>query len=326
MNRTPEKRATKISKNGNYETKDLGNYTVNLARSNIFYPALKLSKKIKRTTSAIVENDWYRIEFDQMMDQTDSNIIISILSASRFSQLWDDGSMTFFFSLGEIQKFLGINAGKKQHWIKDKLLEMRKINIIIKSKHAHDYLVTSIVRKFRYVDPKVLAGKSEQIQKKYKVFNDNRHVYGDNTLFFVQFESEFIKMLHEDINIYCNKLMPEILKIKSGTIQAIIKFLITHKEIQISLDKLLQTVGLRTIAEAKQTPGYIYVSEQRYKQIKSEIRSQKEMLKEKFGIEITDNDLIKYKQHEDVWYSKIKVPEQIVHPIKEIDNAKNVKN
>lgn len=294
----------------------IGNYAIDMARSGIFYPALRLSKKIKRVIPTSIENNWYKITFDQIMDQTDFNLISAIFTISRQQVPNADGSMAFFFSMYDLHKLLNIQSKNNHNWIKDKLMELRKINIVIKPKTGQGYRVTGIIRKFDYLDPNVLANESKDIRDKFTISHDKRKLFGKNTLFYVTFESEFIRMVYSNINVYCDKLMNEIFKIKSGTLQAIIKFLLTNKSIQISLDRLLHAIGIRTIDETEQVQGYIYTSIQRYKHIKSEVRNQKEMLKEKFGIEITDNDLVKYNQTSDVWHSKVEIPELVVHPKK----------
>lgn len=286
----------------------IGNYTIDMARSGIFYPALRLSKKIKRITPTNTENNWYKITFDQLMDQIDFNLISAIFTINRQQITNSDGSMTFFFSMYDLHKLLNIKSRNNHNWIKDKLMELRKINIIIKPKASQGRRLTGIIRKVDYLDPNILVNKSKDTKDKFTISHDKRKLFGNNMLFYVTFESEFIRMVYSNTNIYCNKLMSKIFKIKSGTIQAMVKFLLTNKSIQISLDKLLYTIGIRTIDETKQVPGYIYTSAQRYKHIKSEIRGQKEMLKKEFGIEIVGNDIIQYTQHKDVWYSHVKLP------------------
>ena len=149
--------------------------------------------------------------------------------------------------------------------------------MILKKKNRWE-LYSGIVRKFMYGDLMMRRA--------------HKGLFGGGRYFVVIFESEYMRIFSEDINVHSEKLTSDIISLKNPFLQAFVRFCISHQNLKMPVNDVLAAIGVE-----KSSCSARYVRKRR-----AELRKHKEALQKKFGIMITDTHVI-YSQHEYVWFT-----------------------
>ncbi|HEY5257238.1 MAG TPA: hypothetical protein VIJ12_02560 [Candidatus Baltobacteraceae bacterium] len=171
-----------------------------------------------------------------------------------------DGSCAFLFHPHAVMRHLGHTGGVNLEWLREKLGDLEVAGLEIEWK---DHTVaTSIVRKHAW--------------KK------------DGTQYAVVLESEYMQFFVSDIRVHSERLTSEILALENATTKALVRFVLTHRSWNRSLDDTLTAIG--------------YVGGDRNRRrAKDKIASEADVLARDFGVVIKDG-AIRYEQHGKVWF------------------------
>jgi hypothetical protein len=124
--------------------------------------------------------------------------------------------------------------------------------------------------------------------------------FGENKLYYIVFESEFMKFFKLDTKLYYEALLDKIIALKYGSSQALARFCLSHRQLNMKLENVLTKIGIFRSGMIKQ---------QRRK-VRNQIFEEMEALKEWFGIEIRpmkNGELgVFYSQHKKVWFENPK--------------------
>lgn len=205
-----------------------------------------------------------------------------------------DGSVTYWFNPYTMLKDFGQskpNIEDLRNWIG----EMRTATIAVETNKF--YVETSIITESGYE----------------KLNNNNQSwKFGEGDLYQITISKRFISFFENDLHIFYNKLLPDILKIESAEIRAIVRFLITQQKITKNLTELLYMVDAINDSQDKSNK-YTLIRHIRnlfkddYKVVikdgkKVKVKNTDKDIINKIGIEIDEHDNISYKQHEHVYF------------------------
>ena len=139
------------------------------------------------------------------------------LNATRYDKT-EHGSMKIYFCQRQVLiAYFGAEAsGKNNHaWLRTKLEEIRDTAIAFKN----------------------LQGDSFD-------FNIIKHLdfHAKRGMFCVELDERYVQFYAQDLSVNYQKLLPNILGIKNSVIKTIVRFLLSHSNIKIGLDKTLATI------------------------------------------------------------------------------------
>lgn len=272
----------KSSKN-HFDFKDFPTTTVSQSRLPIFLPVKRVASQ-KESVNIEISNSWGKCTIRKCrLTQVHRNIIETIFNKHKQLYIDDNGEVSFLFNPYDIQKFLG--KAPDNRWFSQKLDELRETTIVVQSDKWKVH--TGIILRHQYLT-----------NDDYRDSNSTK--FGQENPYMVTFSSEFMKLFSFDLNVYYNKLLGELVLIKSSVTQAVIRFCLTHRSINIELVNLLSTIYAVRPDMSKRAIRYVF----------SEIQDNIETLKN-FGITIRDG-VVYYKQHDHVYFK---------NPDKETANA-----
>jgi len=201
----------------------------------------------------------------------------------------------FLFSPRQMARDLGIyiKNGNYCKFFKEKFENMRTARVTIETDQMIVYC--GLIREHGYSKHKL----NDAASSGKKVFNDK--------FYYVLFEPKYITFINNDIAMCYLPLVDDILQIKSPVVKAFVRFIISHKDLKMSLNKIMEAIGI------------VGISKRKYVEKKKEIISQKELLYQKFGITIDEEEIVSYTQKTpDVYFSVPKLPDgktiEIIQP------------
>lgn len=277
-----EKEKLKKEKKGIYKDKKLTS-TVSLNRYPLFRVQTDSIDKKLKLKDKIPEEKLYLIHSSEQgkcysnLDQTHKDILeaifVSHTEVINDKMILDKYGANVYVKLGfkfKVQDILNMLSEKEYNynysWFYQKLNEIKSGFIYIETKNTkiHANIVDSLIE----------ITEDNNTKTKY---------------FILSLTNAFSHMLFGDYKIYTNKqLVKDIIKIKHGIVKAIVRYLLTQKDIKIYLSTLLQHLNY-----------YNQITDRRMRhKIINIVKSYKEHLKN-FGIniELTQHDiLLTYKQ------------------------------
>jgi len=262
--------------------------TVSQCRLPVFAPCYRPPKHTKKAREEKIITPWGSIKIKGDLTQIHRDVLDWIFAKAQKHEKYKN---VFLFSPRQMAKELGlyVKGGNYCRFLKEKFEEMRIARMTIET----DKFVAFCGIVYEHGYSKYQQKEDAVIGK--KIFNDK--------LYYVIFEPKYMLLLKTDIAICYLPFVQNILKIKSPVVKAFIRFILSHKDIKMSLNKILDAIGLKNISKRKK------------KDKKKEIILHKEML-EKFGIVIDENEMVIYTQKTpEVYFS---VPELLEGEIKEI--------
>lgn len=255
--------------------------TVTQSRAIMFLPVSRTShlQKLEKDTAHLVfKNAHAEVSIKgRLLTQVHRNILDAIFSYYEPARVHQDGSVSYAFTMHSLLKHLGDVHARNHAWLRDRLDDMMMVVLITKTNdgwtnHSH-----------------ILSGH------RYSEKHANRK--GD-PLYVVTFDPYFLNYLRHDLHVHTEKLTPQILRLQHAQTQALVRYLLSHTETNISLEEVLYTIGVFRDD----------VSDRGKRFLLSCILDEREVLEKEFGITFRKMSNGKwgvfYKQHNTVWFEK----------------------
>ncbi len=185
---------------------------------NLFAPLLKISSKERYKTEFLVyEDDEFIVNLQGIkLTQIHKDILdIALYFGKDYKK---NESIGKTISLYEIQKKLNYEKKNNNKWIERKLEELKRTNIQIIRKKDKAKLEFSILRAI-LIDPSI-----------------NQYA--------ILFEELYLLFFENFVSINYKPLLQDILSLEHAVTKASIRYLLTFKEHQINVDKLLNKIGV----------------------------------------------------------------------------------
>jgi hypothetical protein len=206
------------------------------------------------------------------LTQIHANIIQSIVTKCTKVFKMRDGCVVAYFRLNEILLAIGHKKTKNQNWLIQKIEEIANSNFAIETQNF--VLKTRIIRKFGYTS---VVDKECNLKKKIREY-------------VVVFENEFCSLAEIDY-VIAGKAINYILNIKDKFLQGFVRYVITHKKLNMKIRDVLKQLCLD-------------VSERQNRRLINKIKRNKRMLEEDFNITIkkskAGDECVFYSQHPDI--------------------------
>jgi len=266
------------------------------SRVPIFAPVKQLP--IRQNRDIEIDTPYGTVIFEKCrLTQIHRNILDCIFTYYHARHFNRDGSVAFLISLRQLQKRLGIKATHHQ-WIMDKLKELKNSTMVIKSKGKTFGILTGVVRKARYSTVKITDNKLLNLN-----LNTESFYYG------IVFESEYMQIFREDINIHSEKLTESIIKLKDAFLQAFVRFCLTHRQLNMQIYEVFKVIGIKG-------------GERYLRKLRQKLEGRKEEIEKEFGIKV-ENNCVFYNQHTKIWFeSPVKSGETAINqPERPIDTG-----
>jgi len=170
----------------------------------------------------------------------------------------------------EILKQLGHINKRNTKWLRNIIRELQDINIILENAEKE-------------ISFHILNGYG--ISKK-----TGKHA--------VMFDDSYIKYFYtKDVGVGYKHLIGDIIALDSPILKAIVRFVISNSfdEFKMSLVKILENIGINREN----------TNERQYRRFIKTVKDNKAILKEKFDIILTDNNVIEYKYKKDISFYSI---------------------
>lgn len=199
----------------------------------------------------------------QELTQTHRDILEAIATVGKRGTYKDGIRQFYVFTIYDVLKFLGFSnySGDAYKWLKEKLSEIRSVNVEIKyeDKYGKYTLIGGIIDQF---------GNSKVKREK-----ENPTTFGEK-YFGVEFSEAFSKLSKQDIIVWAKpEITKAIVNMKYDFLKAMVRFCLTHEQINMNLGDLLKHMGLKIADRTKRKFKALLIKEQEY-------------LKQHFGISI----------------------------------------
>ena len=266
--------------------------TVTQCRVPIFWPMSKPPRS-ESVDDLVIENKWGRAIIKRCkLTQVHRNLLDLIFAHHHGIYFDEDGSVWLLIDLYEIQKMFQIEE-TNHSWLVEKLDDLTEALFVTETKH---WVITSgIIHKHAY-------SKTDADHP----FNK----FGDNKLYYVVFESEFMRFFKLDTNLYYEALLDKIIALKYGSSQALARFCLSHRQVNMKLESILTKIGVFRSEMTKQQRN----------NVRKQVLHEAEKLKNDFGIEIKPMKDKKrlgvfYSQHKKVWFENPKKMAKDFHAV-----------
>ena len=276
--------------------------TVNQCRGGPFLPVSQVPKGFKGRTFNF-SNQWGKCMVrDCFLTQTHQNILDAIFKNSKLTKVAPDGQILVMFSPYEILSDIEHKHKTNHKWLDDRLEDLRKTRVDIEINGAP--VTGGIVRK--HAKSRM---DNEEAQQRGGIAKNAKY-WG------VVFESEYSRFFLHDVKLHYQALLPEIFRLKHGVTQAVVRFCLSHDQVNMALDDVLLAIGafdcLRPEDEEEQGQVTIVTETRTQRKIRKKIRDEAEALKRDFGIEIgkmgDGREGVFYRKHPKVWFESPKKP------------------
>ncbi|MFK0569637.1 hypothetical protein [Endozoicomonas sp.] len=215
------------------------------------------------------------------LTQEHRDLVGVILTHYKPSAIYSDGSWEFRFTLYDLQKALGKNSHRNNNWIKSKLDDLQIVQIILEpSKGQFERIACSVLN-----DHCLMRGNNIETGKT------------GNPLYTVTFNRHYLAFFEEDINVHTEALTDAILDLENPATQSLVRYCLTHNELNMRLSQILNNIGVQPDGMAKETRS----------RVKKKVISELDVLRDKFGINIEiktgeKDPIVYYKKHTNVWF------------------------
>ena len=262
--------------------------TARKCRGGVFLPFSKLPKGKPDETIVVTENQWGKVTLKRCrLTQTHQNILEAILVNAEKLQEAPDGRIGVRYSPGRVLRYLGLKTNNYD-WLYDQLDDMH--STIIKIETREWRAKGSMI----YMTHESKSGMGRMIPGKD---GDRVEAHFQTVIFHPFFKQ--LRMLNA--TVHYQSLIPEIICLKHAVTQALVRFCLSHDQVNMALiDLLIALVAIRTDETHERTR----------QRIMKHIRDEKEALERDFGIKIRrmedGRDGIFYKKHPKVWFESPK--------------------
>lgn len=250
--------------------------TVNQCRGGPFLPVFQVPKGFTGRTFDF-SNQWGKCRVrDCFLTQTHQNILDSIFKNSKLTKGAPDGQILVVFSPYEVLSMIGHKHKTNYKWLDDRLEDLRKTRVDAEFNGVP--ITGGIVRK--HVKSRM---DNEEAQRRGGIAKDSKY-------WAVVFESEYSRFFLHDMKLHYQKLLKEIFRLKHGVTQALVRFCLSHDQVNMALDDVLLAIGafdcLRPEDEPESGGVTIVTPVRTQRRIRKYIRDAEEALKRDFGIEL----------------------------------------
>jgi hypothetical protein len=180
---------------------------------------------------------------------------------------------------------------KNHSWLYDKLSDlMMEIEIETATFRASGSLLYEKSESKVPIPGRILPGKGTGMER-------NKPHYQ-----LVVFHPFLSRIFDVDVNLHYRELLPEILRLKHAVTQALVRFCLSHNQVNMALSDILTALG----AIKEDTP------ERTRRHASKQVRDEAEALEEDFGIEIRPmggREGVFYSKHQKIWFESPKHPE-----------------
>ena len=249
--------------------------TVEELRVPIYAPVKQLPpqstamKEFKKNNNVrTIETKWGQVEIrNRLLTQTHKDILDLIFTFHEKRKKLYDGSIALYFSQSKVAKEYG-DTSKNLKWFRQKLDEITDCRIQYIN-NTGDQIDFRIINK--------------------KAFSVKEDMYG------IILDENYVEFYEKGLSIDYEKKIPSLLKVGSPLVKSIIRFFFTHKSLNMSLEKLLNTIGFPLPASQRT------------------MQTAKKTLRE--NIETFDNFEIKYDPKKEIFYYKGNQDVKIYGPV-----------
>ena len=269
--------------------------TARQCRGGVFLPFSKFRNKEPDKTIIVTENQWGKVTLKRCrLTQTHQNILEAILANADEIREAPDGRIGVRYSPGKVLKYLGVKTNNYS-WLYDQLDDM--LTTIIEIETTEWRAKGSML----YIAHDSKAGMGRMIPGK-----DGRRTEARfQTVIFHQF---FKRLRLVDAAVHYQTLLPEILKLKHAVTQALVRFCLSHDQVNMGLADILTALG----AIREETPL------RTRQHISKQVRDEEGALDRDFGISIRKMEDgrkgVFYKKHPKVWFEPPKALPEMVLP------------
>jgi len=241
------------------------NATVNELRTGIYAPIERISHNsatnvafVKNGRRRFISTKWGDVKvIGNILTQTHRDLLDCILSVADQPIALSDERVAYYFKFADVLREYG-NEQNNYNWLKKKLQEIQTTAIEFKAKDSNSFVSFNILEKIG--------------------FSETHDSYG------IVFSADYRKYIEKSLTVDYKDELPRLLKIKSALLKAIIRFFWTHKNCNISVEQLLESIG------------YPVDSERSIRIAKKEIKDNAEMLENEFGIAYNKKENFLYTQ------------------------------
>lgn len=241
------------------------NATVNELRTGIYAPIERISHNsatnvafVKNGRRRFISTKWGDVKvIGNILTQTHRDLLDCILSVADQPIALSDERVAYYFKFADVLREYG-NEQNNYNWLKKKLQEIQTTAIEFKAKDSNSFVSFNILEKIG--------------------FSETHDSYG------IVFSADYRKYIEKSLTVDYKDELPRLLKIKSALLKAIIRFFWTHKNCNISVEQLLESIG------------YPVDSERSIRIAKKEIKDNAEMLENEFGIAYNKKENLLYTQ------------------------------
>ncbi len=242
------------------------NATVNELRTGIYAPIEKISHN-SATNIAFVKNgkrrnivsSWGEVNvLGNILTQTHRDLLDCVLTVASQPVAIEGGSVAYYFKFTDVLNTYNTGNKKNFSWVKKKLQEVQTTGIEFKEKDKKNFVSFNIIEKVAYSEEHELWG--------------------------IVFSADYRKYVEQNLTLDYKEELPKLLKIDSALLKSIIRFFWTHKYCNISVEQMLRSIG------------YPIESERAIRTAKKEIKDNKEMLENEFGIYYNEKENFIYTQ------------------------------
>jgi len=243
-------------------------------------PQSTAAKDFKKNNNVrIIETKWGQVEIrNRLLTQTHKDIMDLIFTYKKSIRKLNNGNIALYFSQSEISRHYNLNENifesksKNLKWFRQKLDEIADCRIQYNDRNGNE------------IDFRIILKKA---------FSEKENLYG------IILDPNYVEFYENGLSINYSSKIPDLLAIQSPLVKSIIRFFFTHKAINISLSKLLHTVGFPLPASIRT------------------MQSTKKVLRE--NINIFENFNITYNAEKEIFYYKGTSDIYINGPIKLIN-------
>ncbi len=276
--------------------------TVHQCRGGPFLPVSQVPNGFKGRDFRF-SNQWGTcVVRDSFLTQTHYNIIDAIFDNSKLTKSAPDGQILVAFSPYEVLAAIGHKHKTHHNWLDERLEDLRKVRVNIEINGLK--ITGGIVRKHA----KSLLD-NEDAQRRGGFAETAKYWY-------VVFESEYSRFFLHDVKVHYQALLTEIFRLKHGVTQALVRFCLSHDQVNMALDDVLLAIGAfaKIRPENEDNPEEITIATplRTQQRIRKSVKDEVEVLKRDFGIGIRQmadgQEGVFYKKHPKVWFESQKKP------------------
>ena len=253
------------------------NTTISVVRSGIFAPT---RKAVKTDKDIVFENHWGKLKILKkynQLTQTHVNILDSIFAhAAEIIRIGETGEVAIKFEISKVLKTLG-QSGTNYEWFQEKLDDL--ISTVIEIETKNNIVHEGILHYARW------SKTPNPNSQKFNASNLRNYKKESSGYYYsIVFNAGFTRFFDIETNLNYLEILPDILNLKSGVLQACVRFCISHNELNMNLSEVLRNI--RALDGA---------TDRRRRQIIKEIKDNAALLRKNFKIEIDKNNVVKYR-------------------------------